>query len=194
VWGCVWFKQWKQLVQKAYYKYKQQIVVYFFQNQVGQGMVDWAGVVDTARMRDEVLNHWPKDGCGWLKKLTPEEEDGFLATLSPEQRHSVAGLGGSQKAEVAWLLKEGIPFESKDVSDFVPGRITQIFSPTIHHPSLAVAKSTPDSPEAHFARAAAGEPHGLHSLEASLEAALAATVQRAGNPAEDRKGSSGKNR
>jgi hypothetical protein len=185
VWGCVWFKQWKSLVQLAHYKYKQQIVVYFFQNQVGQGMVDWAKVVDTARMRDEVLSHWPKDECGWLKKLSPEEEDRFLATLSPECRHSVAGLGGSQKAEVAWLVKEGIPFEQRDVSEFVPGRITQIFSPTIHHPSPLVGRSTPGSSESHFARAAAGEPHGLHSLEASLEASLAATAQRAGKSAED---------
>jgi hypothetical protein len=50
--------------------------------------------------------------------MSPDEEARFLETLSEEERHCVVGLGGSQKAEVAWMEANGIAFERHDVEMF----------------------------------------------------------------------------
>jgi hypothetical protein len=60
----------------------------------------------------------PKDEAGWPKTMSPEEEASFLETLSEEERHCMVGLGGSQKAEVAWMEANGIAFERLDVEVF----------------------------------------------------------------------------
>jgi hypothetical protein len=65
-----------------------------------------------------VMSNWPKDDAGWPKKLKPAEEAVHLAGLSEEERHTLVGLGGSQKAEVAWLDKHDIPYEEFDVDEF----------------------------------------------------------------------------
>ena len=64
------------------------------------------------------MENWPKDEAGWPKKLTPAEEVEYLDGLTEEERRSVVGLGGSQKAEVAWLEKMGYAYEELDVRDF----------------------------------------------------------------------------
>jgi hypothetical protein len=64
------------------------------------------------------MSAWPKDDAGWPKKLEPTEEAVYLAGLSEGERTTVIGLGGSQKAEVAWLEKHGIPYEELDVGEF----------------------------------------------------------------------------
>jgi hypothetical protein len=51
-----------------------------------------------------------------------EEERLFMESLSTEDREflqSHKGLGNSQKAEVAWLEKEGLAYEEIDVRDFL---------------------------------------------------------------------------
>jgi hypothetical protein len=123
VWGCLWFEVWCGLVRKAYYQYHQRIRVFFFPDQKGQGMVDWCDCAKASVLRDGVLRNWPKDEAGWPKSLPPDEEAKYLASLSPQHRHCVVGLGGSQKAEVAWLAKEGIPFEQCDVMDFAKEQV-----------------------------------------------------------------------
>jgi hypothetical protein len=51
-----------------------------------------------------------------------EEERMFLAAMKREDRRfyeAHKGLGNSQKAEVAWLEKQGYEYEVVDVRDFV---------------------------------------------------------------------------
>jgi hypothetical protein len=92
--------------------------VYYFPGQVGQGKVSWENLPKHALLRDKVLAAWPKDEAGWPKKLQPAEEAVYLAGLSEEERGTVVGLGGSQKAEVAWMDKHDIPYEELDVGEF----------------------------------------------------------------------------
>ena len=71
----------------------------------------WDDLAEHAALRDEVMAAWPKDEAGWPKKMPADEEAAYLATLSEAERCTVTGLGGSQKAEVAWLDKMGIEYE-----------------------------------------------------------------------------------
>ena len=64
------------------------------------------------------MGAWPKDDAGWPKKMSAEDEAKYVAGLSEKERHCVVGLGGSQKAEVAWLDAHGIPYEELDVGEF----------------------------------------------------------------------------
>ena len=45
-----------------------------------------------------------------------DDEAAFIASLSAAERHCLCGLGGSQKAEVAWLDEMGYTYEELDVS------------------------------------------------------------------------------
>jgi hypothetical protein len=92
--------------------------VYYFPGQVGQGKVSWEDLPKHALLRDKVLSAWPKDKAGRPKKLEPAEEAVFLDGLSEEERSTVAGLGGSQKAEVAWMDKHDNPYDELDVGEF----------------------------------------------------------------------------
>mgnify|MGYP004191590953 CR=1 FL=1 len=92
--------------------------MYYFPGQVGQGKVSWEDLPKHALLRDKVLSAWPKDEAGWPKKLQPAEEAVYLAGLSEEERSTVVGLGGSQKAEVAWMDKHDIPYDELDVGEF----------------------------------------------------------------------------
>jgi hypothetical protein len=92
--------------------------VFYFPGQVGQGKVRWEDLPKHAQLRDKVLSAWPKDAAGWPKKLEPAEEAVYLAGLSEDERSTVVGLGGSQKAEVAWMDKHNIPYEELDVGEF----------------------------------------------------------------------------
>ena len=117
MWGCKWFDVWKGLVQLAHYR-KQRIQVFFFPGQVGQGKIKWDDCAEQALLRDKVMGAWPKDDAGWPKKMSAEDEAEYVAGLSEKERHCVVGLGGSQKAEVAWLDAHGISYEELDVGDF----------------------------------------------------------------------------
>jgi hypothetical protein len=66
-----------------------------------------------------VLGNWPKDEAGWPKTLSKEDEAAYVGGLVAEERHAVSGLGGSQKAEVAWLDYHNIPYKEVDVLDFI---------------------------------------------------------------------------
>jgi hypothetical protein len=117
MWGCKWFDVWKGLVQLAHYR-KQRIQVFFFPGQVGQGKIKWDDCAEQALLRDKVMGAWPKDDAGWPKKMSAADEAEYVAGLSEKERHCVVGLGGSQKAEVAWLDAHGISYEELDVGAF----------------------------------------------------------------------------
>jgi hypothetical protein len=93
--------------------------VYYFPGQVGQGKIKWEDAAAHALFRDKVLDNWPKDEAGWTKTLSKKEESAYIEGLIAEEKHAVSGLGGSQKAEVAWLDKHGIPYKEVDVRDFI---------------------------------------------------------------------------
>ena len=93
--------------------------MYYFPGQVGQGKIKWEDAAAHALLRDTVLGNWPKDEAGWQKTLSREDEAAYVGGLVAEERHAVSGLGGSQKAEVAWLDKHGIPYKEVDVLDFI---------------------------------------------------------------------------
>ena len=86
--------------------------------QVCQGKIKWDDCAEQALLRDKVMGAWPKDDAGWPKKMSAEDEAKYVAGLSEKERHCVVGLGGSQKAEVAWLDAHGIPYEELDVGEF----------------------------------------------------------------------------
>ena len=50
--------------------------------------------------------------------MSAEDEAAYVAELSEEERHCVVGLGGSQKAEVAWMDKMGMEYDEHDVEKF----------------------------------------------------------------------------
>jgi hypothetical protein len=93
--------------------------VYYFPGQVGQGKIKWEDAAAHALLRDKVLGNWPKDEAGWPKTLSKEDEAAYVGGLVAEERHAVSGLGGSQKAEVAWLDHHNIPYKEVDVLDFI---------------------------------------------------------------------------
>jgi hypothetical protein len=97
---------------------KQRFQVFYFPGQVGKGKVKWDQIAQHALLRERVMIACPKDDAGWPKKMSPDEERSYLSGLSEKERHCVSGLGGSQKAEVAWLDQHGIEYEELDVADF----------------------------------------------------------------------------
>jgi hypothetical protein len=127
--------------------YKQTLVVYYFPGQVGQGKIKWEDAAAHALLRDRVLGDWPKDEAGWPKTLSKEDEAAYVGRLVAEERHAVSGLGGSQKAEVAWLDHHNIPYEEVDVNDFI-GEDTLDVEPTIHA-KLGSLKIVPILPSIH---------------------------------------------
>jgi hypothetical protein len=61
---------------------------------------------------------YKQDDAGWPAQMSAKDEAVYLAGLAEEERHCVVGLGGSQKAEVAWLDRKQIPYEEIDVATF----------------------------------------------------------------------------
>jgi hypothetical protein len=114
-----WFVEWWENAKEAHYRYNQTLIVYYFPGQVGQGKIKWEDAAAHALLRDKVLGNWPKDEAGWPKTLSKEDEAAYVGGLVAEERHAVSGLGGSQKAEVAWLDYHNIPYKEVDVLDFI---------------------------------------------------------------------------
>ena len=123
----------------------QRLQVYYFEGRKGQGKVaSWEACREDAVRRDSFwprrrafLSSLPEDKKMHLSGLSsrprddaagerPGSERGdaeealFMASLSEDDRAYLEGgkgLGNSQKAEVAWLEREGIPYEEVDVRD-----------------------------------------------------------------------------
>ena len=95
------------------------LVVCYFDGEVGQGKVKWEEVAAQSQLRDAVLakkEAAEKAASGALPLPRLQQQAAFVASLTAEERHCLVGLGGSQKAEVAWLDKMGYPYEEWDVT------------------------------------------------------------------------------
>ena len=57
MWGCLWFKVWKDLVEQAVAQ-GQQLVGYYFPDEAGQGEVSWEELPSHSLLRDKVLKDW----------------------------------------------------------------------------------------------------------------------------------------
>jgi hypothetical protein len=119
-WGCMWFELWCKNVQRAV-QLEKTLQVYFFEGQAGAGKIAWGQCPAQSLLRDQVMATWPKDVHGFSGKVSAEEEAAFWAEipLTPEQKHAISGLGGSQKAEVAWLDQQGYSYEELDIAEFL---------------------------------------------------------------------------
>ena len=97
-WGCEWFEKWIALVEKA--RSRGQIFIVFYK----PGHLARVGADNTS---------WSPGG----KLIEGELEWGELPKNGGEPDNA---LGGSQKAEVAWLMKNRIPFLRVDVRNGAP--------------------------------------------------------------------------
>ena len=115
-WGCKWFDCWMRNVKAAVAEGHVLEVVYFA-GEVGQGKVAWGDVTATSQLRDAVMakiDRWAMSRGA----VMGDDEAAFIASLSAAERHCLCGLGGSQKAEVAWLDEMGYGYEELDVSTY----------------------------------------------------------------------------
>ena len=124
----------------------QRLQVYFCEGRRGEGKVaSWAAMREDAVKRDSFwprrrafllslpeaekvrlsgLSSRPRDDAAGERPGSERgdaEEALFMASLSASDRAYLEGgkgLGNSQKAEVAWLEREGIVYEEVDVRDF----------------------------------------------------------------------------
>jgi hypothetical protein len=114
----MWFERWRANVQKAVAA-GHVLVVCYFDSEVGQGTVKWEEVAAQSQLRDAVLakkEAAEKAASGPLPLARLQQQAAFVASLTAEERHCLVGLGGSQKAELAWLDKMGYPYEEWDVT------------------------------------------------------------------------------
>jgi hypothetical protein len=123
-WGCVWFEMWCKNVEKAV-QLKKVLVVYFFAGQNGRGKIKWKDCRRLSQLRDEIFASWPKDISGFTDRMKPAEEAAMWRKVeeqrgrpfNEEEKNTQVGLGGSQKAEVAWLDMRGYAYEEADVGE-----------------------------------------------------------------------------
>ena len=117
-WGCKWFERWLANVHAAAAA-GHVLVVCYFDGEVGQGKVKWEEVAAQSQLRDAVLakkEAAEKAASRALPLPRLQQQAAFVASLTAEERHCLVGLGGSQKAEVAWLDKMGYQYEEWDVA------------------------------------------------------------------------------
>ena len=89
--------------------------VVYFAGEVGQGKVVWGNVTAESQLRDAVMAK--RDRWAMIRgAVMGDDEAAFIASLSAAERHCLCGLGGSQKAEVAWLDEMRYSYEELDVS------------------------------------------------------------------------------
>ena len=138
-WGCRWWSKWIDNVELAVSQ-ECTLVVYYFNGMKGQGKVKDFTTAGEEHIRREAIFRC-KDAFlksdslqnaleGGLKNLSKEQGPDssspysrevhrlFLATLPEEARQFLQaseGLGNSQKAEVAWLKRNGYPYIEKEV-------------------------------------------------------------------------------
>ena len=138
-WGCRWWSKWIANIEQAVSQ-KCTIVVYHFNGMRGAGKVEDFTTAGKENLRREAICRCKdafvkskgfKDSLmAGLKHLSKEQGPDssssysrevhrlFLATLSEEDRQFLEaseGLGNSQKAEVAWLERNGYPYIEKEV-------------------------------------------------------------------------------
>ena len=142
-WGCLWWEQWINNIEKAH-ACGAQLEVYYFEKSVGAGKVksfDTAGDEHlrrdeinsrrTAFQESDVFKAAVAAGLDELSKGTGQDSSSqysreyrrlFLSWLPTEDRDFILaseGLGNSQKAEVAWLDRKGYEYVEVDVSKWL---------------------------------------------------------------------------
>ena len=146
-WGCRLWTHWIQNIEEAVEK-GAELEVYFFEKMKGKGKVENFATAGAEHVRREQifrrkgefkesqefesavtagLEELSKKKCGDASsQYSREEHRLFLAWLDEEDREflvSSEGLGNSQKAEVAWLQRQGYPYNEVevDISEWVEG-------------------------------------------------------------------------
>ncbi|CAE7471395.1 unnamed protein product [Symbiodinium natans] len=139
-WGCRWWSKWIANIELAV-KQNATLEVYYFNGKMGLGKVkDFTTAGAEHLRREEIfrrktvfkksedfrsafeagLRHLSKEeGPDSSSPFSREEHRRFLAWLPEEERQILEeseGLGNSQKAEVAWLQRQGFPYVEKEVS------------------------------------------------------------------------------
>jgi hypothetical protein len=132
-WGCEWFVQWQALVKEAH-QLGQKIVVFYKKGHLqrykvrmrtGKGNQTYPVEANTSSWvpydlsEEEAANF---DGTPSTAHIPGELLWGQLKEYGYEALKAMPGLGASQKAEVAWLKSQGIPFTRCDVSAGAPPR------------------------------------------------------------------------
>ena len=138
-WGCRWWSKWIANIELAVSQ-ECTLVVYYFNGMKGQGKVEDFTTAGEEHMRREAifqckdtflqsksfedaylagLKHLSKEqGPDCSSPYSREVHRLFLASLPEEDRQFLEaseGLGNSQKAEVAWLERNGFPYVEKEV-------------------------------------------------------------------------------
>ena len=140
-WGCKWFDCWMRNVKAAVAEGHVLEVVYFA-GEVGQGKVVWGNVTAESQLRDAVMAK--RDRWAMIRgAVMGDDEAAFIASLSAAERHCLCGLGGSQKAEVAWLDEMGYGYEELDVSTYSGGSGSRSSSLSSSSTAAVVSKSSP---------------------------------------------------
>ena len=67
-WGCLWFEKWRNNVELAV-KRKQRLVAYFFEDQVGEGLVDWHDLPQSDLWDGRGIGGSQKGELAFLKKM-----------------------------------------------------------------------------------------------------------------------------
>ena len=141
-WGCRWWTKWMENIEKAVAE-GATLEVYYFKGMVGKGKVNHFLTAGKEHLRREAISSQKKDfmkSQGFLavksdlehlqkeprgdstSQYSREVQRLFLASLSEEDRsfmEASEGLGNSQKAEVAWLEKQGFAYTEVDVSSWL---------------------------------------------------------------------------
>ena len=140
-WGCRWWSKWIANIELAVSQ-ECTLVVYYFNGMKGQGKVKDFTTAGKEHVRRESIfrckdaflqsdrfQNAAKAGLGNLSKepgpdssspLSRELHRLFLAWLPEKEAQFLEaseGLGNSQKAEVAWLERNGFPFIEKEISE-----------------------------------------------------------------------------
>ena len=138
-WGCRWWTHWIVNIKKAV-QYGAELQVYYFRNAKGKGKVKGFSTAGQEHLRREAVldkrDEFERSECfqkaleAGLTRLSQDEcDDGssqysreydwlFLSWLSEEERDFLKeseGLGNSQKAEVAWLERQGYSYTEMEV-------------------------------------------------------------------------------
>ena len=141
-WGCRWWSKWIANIEQAVSQ-ECTLVVYYFDGMRGKGKVKDFTTAGEENMRREAifrckdaflksdifqdaleggLKHLPKEqGPDSSSPYSREVHRLFLATLPEEDcwfLEASEGLGNSQKAEVAWLERNGYQYIEKEVREF----------------------------------------------------------------------------
>ena len=99
-WGCRWFEQWRTLIHEAHMA-GQLMVVFYLPGHLEKHGATHSSYPVTAHVEGELA---------WNQ----------LASNTFEELKAMPGLGASQKGEVAWLKRQGIPFLRMDVARGAP--------------------------------------------------------------------------